>query len=123
MPMSARLSIALVAAAALLWPATTQAQTAEEFYRSKSVTMLVGSGAGGGYDTYARIFARHMSRYIPGNPAMVVSNMTGAGSNAAAAHVYNVAPKDGTVIGALQNSAVLESLLDALLGDCALKSL
>ena len=69
--MNARLSIALVAATALLWPASTQAQTVEEFYRSKSVTLLVGSGVGGGYDTYARIIARHMSRYIPGNPTII----------------------------------------------------
>ena len=88
-----------------------------EFYKGRQVTVIVGSSAGGGYDIYARLLARHMPRHIPGSPAMVVSNMAGAGSNAAAAHVYNVAPKDGTVIGALQNSAVLESLLDALLGD------
>ena len=88
-----------------------------EFYKGRQVTIMVGSSAGGGYDIYARLLARHMPRHIPGSPAMVVSNMAGAGSNAAAAHVYNVAPKDGTVIGALQNSAVLESLLDAQLGD------
>jgi tripartite-type tricarboxylate transporter receptor subunit TctC len=91
MPMSARLSIALVAAAALLWPGTTQAQTAEEFYRSKSVTMLVGSGAGGGYDTYARIFARHMSRYIPGNPTIIAKNMPAAAGLAAANTIYTTA--------------------------------
>src|SRR5437762_800592 len=77
----------------------------------------VGSSAGGGYDIYARLLSRHMPKHIPGNPGMTVSNMTGAGSNAAAAHVYNIAPKDGTVIGALQNSAVLDALLDALLGE------
>src|SRR4029450_66426 len=88
-----------------------------QFFRGKQINVIVGSSAGGGYDIYARLLARHMPRHIPGSPAMVVSNMAGAGSNAAAAHVYNVAPKDGTVIGALQNSAVLDSLLDALLGD------
>jgi tripartite-type tricarboxylate transporter receptor subunit TctC len=80
-------------------------------------TVIVGSSAGGGYDIYARLLARHMPRHIPGNPAMVVTNMAGAGSNAAAAYIYNVAPQDGTAIGALQNSAVLDALLDALLGD------
>jgi tripartite-type tricarboxylate transporter receptor subunit TctC len=58
-----------------------------------------------------------MGKHIPGNPTLVVSNMAGAGSNAAAAHIYNVAPKDGTVIGALQNTVILESLLDTLLGE------
>jgi tripartite-type tricarboxylate transporter receptor subunit TctC len=88
-----------------------------QFYKGKQITVIVGSSAGGGYDIYARLLSRHIAKYIPGNPTMVVSNMSGAGSNAAAAHVYNVAPKDGTVIGALQNSAVLDALLDALLGD------
>jgi tripartite-type tricarboxylate transporter receptor subunit TctC len=88
-----------------------------QFYRGKQITVIVGSSAGGGYDIYARLLSRHMPKHIPGNPTMWVTNMTGAGSNAAAAHVYNVAPKDGTILGALQNSAVLDALLDALLGD------
>src|SRR3954462_11325834 len=100
----------LLATFALLGFRSALAQdSVAQFYRGKQITVIVGSSAGGGYDIYARLLARHMPRHIPGNPAMGVSNMTGAGSNAAAAHVYNVAPKDGTVIGALQNSAVLES--------------
>jgi len=83
-----------------------------QFYRGRQITVIVGSSAGGGYDTYARLLARHMPKHIPGNPAMAVSNMAGAGSNLAAAHVYNVAPKDGTIIGALQNSAIVDALLD-----------
>ena len=111
-----RLACAVIVAAVSVDGAPAQ-EAVSQFYRGKQITVIVGSSAGGGYDIYARLLARHMPRHIPGNPAMVVSNMTGAGSNAAAAHIYNVAPKDGTVIGALQNSAVLESLLDALLGD------
>jgi tripartite-type tricarboxylate transporter receptor subunit TctC len=111
-----RLVCAAIIAAASIDGAPAQDSVAQ-FYKGRQITVIVGSSAGGGYDIYARLLARHMPRHIPGNPAMMVSNMTGAGSNAAAAHVYNVAPKDGTVIGALQNSAVLESLLDALLGD------
>ncbi len=107
--------IALPRGGALAHDATQDAVA--QFYKGKQITVIVGSSAGGGYDIYARLMSRHMAKYIPGNPAMVVSNMAGAGSNAAAAHVYNVAPKDGTVIGALQNSAVLDALLDALLGD------
>src|SRR5258707_6540622 len=97
-------------------PARAQEAVAQ-FYKGRQITVLVGSSAGGGYDIYARLLSRHMPKHIPGNPAMVVTNMAGAGSNAAAAHLFNVAPRDGTVIGALQNSAVLDALLDALLGD------
>ncbi|MFL5071297.1 MAG: hypothetical protein ACJ8D9_17075, partial [Xanthobacteraceae bacterium] len=73
-----------------------------QFFQGKQIRLVIGSSAGGGYDTYARLVARHMSKYIPGNPTIVPNNMPGAASNAAAAHLYNVAPKDGTVIGALQ---------------------
>ena len=97
-------------------PANAQGSVAD-FYRGRQVTVIVGSSAGGGYDIYARLLARHMAKHIPGSPALTVANMAGAGSNAAAAHIYNVAPKDGTVIGALQNSAVLDALFDVLLGD------
>jgi tripartite-type tricarboxylate transporter receptor subunit TctC len=70
--------------AAVAWPASTVAQTVEEFYRNKSITMLVGGGAGGGYDTYARVFARHLSRHIPGNPNIIAKNMPAAAGLAAA---------------------------------------
>src|SRR5436190_16118098 len=105
-----------IIAALAAGPARAQEAVAQ-FYKGKQITVLVGSSAGGGYDIYARLLARHMPKHIAGSPTMTVTNMPGAGSNAAAAHVYNVAPKDGTVIGALQNSAVLDALLDALLGD------
>src|SRR5260221_7979332 len=96
--------------------ARAQAAVAQ-FYKGRQITVLVGSSAGGGYDIYAGLLSRHRAKHIPGTPAMVVTNMAGAGSNAAAAHLFNVAPRDGAVIGALQNSAVLDALLDALLGD------
>src|SRR5438552_7345019 len=111
-----RLACVVVAAALAHEPASAQ-DSAAQYYSGKQITVIVGSSAGGGYDIYARLLSRHMPKHIPGNPTMVVTNMAGAGSNAAAAHLFNVAPKDGTVIGALQNSAVLASLLDALLGD------
>src|SRR5204862_8368053 len=106
-----RLACVVVAAALAHEPASAQ-DSAAQFYKGRQITVIVGSSAGGGYDIYARVLARHMPKYIPGNPAMVVSNMPGAASNTAAAHMFNVAPKDGTVIGALQNSAVLDALLD-----------
>jgi tripartite-type tricarboxylate transporter receptor subunit TctC len=81
-----------------------------DFYKGKQISIVVGSSAGGGYDTYARLLARHLGKHIPGNPVIVPSNMPGAASNIAAAYVYNVAPKDGTVIGAVQTAAVLDPL-------------
>src|SRR3990172_3714182 len=81
-----------------------------DFYRGKTVRIVVGFSAGGGYDQYSRVIARHLSKYIPGNPAVIVDNMTGAGSIIAANHVYNAAPKDGTVIGNISGPIVLEQL-------------
>lgn len=80
------------------------------FFKGKRVTMLIGSSAGGGYDVYARLIARHLGKYIPGNPIVTASNMAGAGSNVAAAFIANSAPKDGTTIGALYMGAIVEPL-------------
>ncbi len=85
--------------------------TAADFYKGKSITILVGSSAGGGYDTWARLIARYMSKHTPGNPNFLVSNMPGAGSNLAANYIYNVAPKDGTFVGAIYGGAPLEPLI------------
>jgi tripartite-type tricarboxylate transporter receptor subunit TctC len=71
----------------------------DEFYRGKSVRIVVGFSAGGGFDTYARAIARHLGKHIPGGPSIVVENMTGAGSLIAANHVYKVAKPDGLTIG------------------------
>ena len=81
------------------------------FYKGKTITVLVGSSAGGGYDTYARLIARHMTKHMPGNPTVIVSNMPGAGSNVAGNYIYNAAAKDGTMIGALYGGAPLEPLI------------
>ena len=108
-----RLSIALFTASAML-ASSAQAQDAvADFYRGKSLTMVVGSSAGGGYDLYARLVARFMSKYIPGNPNVVVQNMPGAGGNTSAAFVANVAPKDGTIIGAPQAGTLIDQLVSA----------
>ncbi|MBI4495284.1 MAG: hypothetical protein HY690_21115 [Chloroflexi bacterium] len=69
-----------------------------DFYKSKTVRLITGGPPGGGYDTYSRAIARHMGDHIPGKPNMIVENMAGAGMVLAANHVYNVAPKDGTVL-------------------------
>jgi len=81
-----------------------------DFYRGKTVRIIVGFSAGGGYDAYSRVIARHLGKYIPGNPAIIVDNMAGAGSIIAANHVYNAAPKDGTVIGNISGPIILEQL-------------
>ncbi len=83
----------------------------EKFYRGKQMRIIVGSGAGGGYDTYARLVERHIGRHIPGNPTLITQNMSGAGGIVAANFVANAAPKDGTIIGAMQRSVALVALL------------
>jgi len=98
------------AAALLLASQPAAAQDAAQFYKGKTVSIMVGSSAGGGYDLYARLIARHLGKHIPGNPTIVVGNMPGAASNVLASHVYNVARKDGTVIGAIFMGAVVEPL-------------
>jgi tripartite-type tricarboxylate transporter receptor subunit TctC len=102
-----------VAVAALLCAASRAGaqEAVERFYKGKTVTIVVGTTAGGGYDTYARFIARFMSRHIPGNPAVVVTNMPGAGSNIAGLYVYANAPKDGTWIAAIFGGAILEPII------------
>src|SRR5215813_6896249 len=96
-----RISAAVVALAALTAPAVAQSLA------GKSVNLIIGFGPGGGYDPWGRTVARHVSRHLPGNPAIVPQNMPGAGSLNAANHIYNVAPKDGTAIGLITGPAVL----------------
>lgn len=81
-----------------------------DFYKDKQITVVVGYGPGGGYDVYTRLLVRHMPRHIPGNPAMVVQNLPGAGSLRAANFVANAAPKDGTSLGVFGAPAALEPL-------------
>jgi tripartite-type tricarboxylate transporter receptor subunit TctC len=78
--------------------AATAQQSVEEFYRGKTLDMIIGYSGGGTYDLYARLVARHLGNYIPGRPTIVPRNMPGAGSRTAMNYVYNVAPKDGTVL-------------------------
>ena len=86
------------------------AEDVASFYKGKQVTIVVGAAPGGGYDLYARLIGRYLPMHIPGNPAVIVTNMPGADSNVAADHVYFVAPKDGTQIAALESGAVVEPL-------------
>jgi len=90
----------VAAAGALLAVQPAAADEVADFYRGKTITMLISSGAGGGYDALARIVSRHMGKYIPGNPSFVNMNMPGAGGIRAANHLFARAPKDGSVISA-----------------------
>lgn len=81
------------------------------FFKGKTVTIVAGSSAGGGVDVYARLIGRHMSKHIPGNPAVIIQNMPGAGSLTAARHLYTVAPKDGTQIGVVLSTALFDPLM------------
>jgi tripartite-type tricarboxylate transporter receptor subunit TctC len=88
-----------------------RAQAVEEFYRGKTISMVIGYPAGGANDRYARTMARHIGKYIPGQPAVTSRNMPGGGSLLAANHVFNIAPKDGTVISLLAATVPLEEAL------------
>jgi tripartite-type tricarboxylate transporter receptor subunit TctC len=96
--------------AAMCWPQEGFAQAAQNFYQGKQITMLVAGPAGGGYDTYARTLARHMSRHIPGNPVIVPKNLPGAGGLVGASTLYNNAPHDGLTFAALSNGIALDPL-------------
>ena len=112
-PFHARsVSTALALAVAALVPATASAQSVESFYHGKSIRLIIGSSAGGGYDTYGRVIARHMGNFIPGKPGMVVQNMPGGSSRAAANHVYNVAKRDGTVMAAVFSGIPADPLMN-----------
>jgi tripartite-type tricarboxylate transporter receptor subunit TctC len=81
------------------------------FYSGKTIRVIVGLEAGGGFDTTARLLARHIGKYIPGNPTLVVENMVGAGSRVAANWLYEVGEKDGTVFGVFNENQVLQQVL------------
>ena len=91
-------------------PVAAQAQTAAEFYQRNTVSLYVGSGVGGGFDSYARIFAPHFRRHIPGAPSIVIKNMPGAAGLTSMNFIYGSAPRDGSAILASFNTVVLESL-------------
>jgi tripartite-type tricarboxylate transporter receptor subunit TctC len=88
-----------------------RADAVADFYHGKTITIIVGYSAGGGYDLYARAISRHMGKHLPGSPNFIVQNITGAGSLNAANNIYNVAPKDGTVFGTFARGLFIEPLI------------
>jgi tripartite-type tricarboxylate transporter receptor subunit TctC len=112
-----RSAIAVIASLLASAADETRAQSVADFYRGKTVEILVGAAAGGGYDVVARLIANHMPRHIPGNPAMVVRNMPGATGLIMTNNLYNVARRDGTVLGMPTSNVPIEPRLRLLSPD------
>src|SRR5215831_15016583 len=110
--MPSRRALVCAVAAALIAALSTMRAPAAELYAGKTIDLIIGGDVGGGYDIYARTVARHLNRFIPGTPLIVPKNQSGAGSGRAASSLYSVAPKDGTVIGAVFPGAIMGPLLD-----------
>jgi len=110
--MNQRLWLPIAAVAALGFLATVPAQSStHDFYKGKNIRIIVGFAAGGGFDTYSRVIARHMGKFIPGNPSISVENMTGAGSLITANHVYKVAKPDGLTIGHFIGGLIMQQVM------------
>jgi tripartite-type tricarboxylate transporter receptor subunit TctC len=92
-------------------PTSAHAEDAASFYRGKTVTVVIASAAGGGFDAYGRLVARHIGAHIPGTPNVIPQNLPGAAGANAASYVVGVAPKDGTVIGAIHPGNIIEPVL------------
>jgi tripartite-type tricarboxylate transporter receptor subunit TctC len=109
---SSALVVSLSLACWLAGPAPARAQAGPSL-AGKNVQMLIGFGAGGGYDLWGRVVARHIGKHLPGNPTVVPQNMPGAGSFVAANNIYNLAPKDGSVMGIIARDAPLGPITGA----------
>jgi tripartite-type tricarboxylate transporter receptor subunit TctC len=104
-------TFAAILAATIVSLTPAAADPVEDFYKGKQIRIITGAAAGDGYDLWSRMLSRHMGRYIPGRPGIIVQNMPGAGTVVAANHVFNVAPRDGTVIGSFSRSLPSQALL------------
>lgn len=96
--------------AGALFSGAARADGVADYYKGRTVSLLIGFGVGGGYDTYSRVLARHFGNHIPGNPTIVPKNMPGAGGLKVANFLYNAAPRDGSQIGVFAASTALEPL-------------
>ena len=104
-------AIIVAVAAALAFAGEAAAEDAASFYAGKSIELVIGYPPAGSNDIYGRIAARHLGKYIPGQPSIIVRNMPGAGSLVAANHIYNRAPRDGTVLGVVSAGIPLQARL------------
>src|SRR5947208_4266478 len=103
--------IVLAGFLSFLFAQAVSAQTPEEFYKDKTVSLIIPNAPGGSFDLYARLAANHLGRFIPGNPSIVAQNMPGAAGMQAANYLTNVAPKDGTVLSVLVPNITLAQIL------------
>jgi tripartite-type tricarboxylate transporter receptor subunit TctC len=95
----------------LIAGSAARADAVSDFYKGKTVNVVVGYGSGGGYDVYGRLVAMHIGKYIPGNPTVILQNMPGAGSLRSVNYLYNTAPKDGTVLAVFARDMPLLGLI------------
>ena len=112
MPQGIRVALISMVAASLqcVGAPSAKAQSVEDVYRGKTVSMVVSSSPGGGYDALSRTLARHLGKHIPGNPTVVVRNMPGAGGIVATSFINKIAPRDGLTIAGVQNNTPFEPL-------------
>ena len=108
-----RMTLLAAVALATIFVQTARSQSVEEFYKGRTVNLVIGFSVGGGYDLYARHLARHIGRHIPGNPTILPQNMPGAGSLKAANFVYTAAPKDGSTFGTFSRTTGINPLLES----------
>ena len=108
--MTKLISLAMLLSSIMSAASAYAASADDNFYRGKNIRIIVGFAAGGGFDAYARAIARHMGRHIPGNPSIIVENMTGAGSRVSANYLFR-APPDGLLIGNFIGSLVLQQIM------------
>jgi hypothetical protein len=109
--MAKALGVLLFSFFLLVAPHSARAASVEEFYKGKTIQFVVGGTAGGGYDTYTRLIARHFAQYVPGKPSTIVQNMPGAAMLIAANYTFNSAPRDGTVIGHWSGPLILQHMM------------
>src|SRR5579862_8841590 len=102
---------ALLLLALVLCPAVAAAED-EDFYRGKTMSLIIPIGTGGAYDAYGRLVARYIGKRLPGNPTIVPRNMPGAGGGIASNYLYNLAPQDGTTLAIITSSFAMEQLFD-----------
>ena len=102
-------TVAVLAVALLAAPILASGARAADFYKGETIQIFVGFGAGGSYDGYSRLVARHLGRLIPGQPKIIVSNMPGAGGLKAANYLYKIAPQNGTALGVVAEAAALSA--------------
>ena len=112
LPRTSSFAIAIVAALSGVAGSAAHAQTSEPFFARKTIAISIGYTAGGSYDLYGRLISRYLGKHIPGEPTVIAQNMPGAGSLKAANYLYEVAPRDGTAVGVIVESAALEQALD-----------